>query len=253
MLALILLGSIDFAELRGLRIAVGIVVLGRVREVEAFDTQSKRHPFANAELAMKRRIDVDDTGALNDIATGIAEGVLGGDGEGARIEELLAGAGIAQVADGSNPVGTIGVAGRVDDAGDAGREPSAGHDAGKALELPTAEDPLGRAGPGKAFAFAEGKVPHVALGEDVGSVVVHAAFVQGYVNRDRQAAVVFGIVQAFAEGVGGREEQAIADAPVELHLEAVVPGVGADDGVGIGDAPEGSKERPTVVAGAGDH
>lgn len=129
MLALILLGAVNLAELRGLRVSVGVVVVGRVRKVKAFDAESQRHAFADPELAVERRINVDDAGALDDIAAGVAKGVLRGDGEGAYIKVLLARAGVAEIADRGDPVGPIGVAGGVDDAGDAWREPSAGHDA----------------------------------------------------------------------------------------------------------------------------
>ena len=129
MLALILLGAVNLAELRRLRVSVGVVVVGRVRKVKAFDAESQRHAFADPELAVERRINVDDAGALDDVAAGVAKGVLRGYGEGAYIKVLLARAGVAEIADRGDPVGPIRVAGGVDDAGDARREPSAGHDA----------------------------------------------------------------------------------------------------------------------------
>ena len=107
------------------------------------------------------------------------------------------------------------------------------------MQLPATEDPHRGAGIGKALPFTEGQVPHVALCKHVGSVVAHAAFVQGHVHGDRDAAIVVNVVEPLAKGVGRRQEETIAHAPVELHLEAVVPGVGAEVGGGIGDAAEG--------------
>ena len=73
------------------------------------------------------------------------------------------------------------------------------------------------------------------------------------VEGDGQAAIVFGVVNALAEGVSRGEEEAVADATIQLELQPVVPSAGAHHAGGIRDAPETREERAAGVGGARDH
>ena len=220
-----------------------------VRRVEGVHPELGRDPVVDLETLDQRGVQVDVGGpARAGVAGHGAERVRGGSHVHRLVEVLLAGADVTDDFLAAVQVWPLLVLGGAErgPAPDVDRRPRLGHeDPG---HLPATQDASHR----PLRVPEKRQLVDEARHERVLPVEVGEAVAQLPARGGPDPAVVVGVVLRAAQGVGVRPQEAVGEAPVQLDLQGVVPGVGLGPAGRRGRASELGKVGPARVVEAGD-